>query len=135
VIAHRLVEQRARGIRIAGGERKRTEIVQHAEVGRRMAKKLQVIAFSRLEQSLLAQQPGALEARPRSVGVSFQQPVELFDAPAGAGERRMLVHLCAWPCRCESVAARRHDNQAGAHEKGICQAITGRGIRATRREP
>jgi hypothetical protein len=69
MVTHRLGVQRARGIGVAGGENQRTEIVEDGEVGRRLAKKLQIVALGFFEQALLAQQPGALEARLVSLGI------------------------------------------------------------------
>jgi hypothetical protein len=49
MMVHRLAEQRAGGVLIAGGQSERTEIVQHAEVGGCAAKQFQIVALCFLE--------------------------------------------------------------------------------------
>lgn len=104
MMTHGFAEQRAGGVLVAGGENERAEIVQYAEIGRRAAKKLQIVALGLLEQAPLPEQAGALKARVEGIRVPLQRSVEFLDTSTVCGWRRMLAHLCnsGFACR-ESV--------------------------------
>ena len=80
MVEYGLVEDRARRIAKAGGEKQSAKIVERAEMGRCLREQREIVLLGLLKRSLFPEETGALETRLYRIRIILYRPIELLNA-------------------------------------------------------